>query len=157
MALSFASALDSAFSLSPELDDLSQSVQSKQESVTSQSRELEALEARLRETEERLKRSRASSPAAGAALHQQPRKPLAGQEADVQIPRKAVRAPEEAGSGRQDSGVRASGRPSVTSPGTEDFASDDMAQSPSNGSRPPSRKVYSRGRPEGPTSRGSGR
>ncbi|KAL9113240.1 MAG: hypothetical protein Q9227_002575 [Pyrenula ochraceoflavens] len=152
MALSFASTLDSAFSLSPELDNLSQSIQTKQDAVSSQSRELEELEARIRETEERLKRSRASSPAAGAALHQQPRKPLPGQREDFQAPRAALSLQEEAGNGIRDPAGSGIGKSGGAPSATEDFAAAE-----NSGSRPSSRKMYSRGRPEGPMSRGSGR
>ncbi|KAF2479138.1 hypothetical protein BDY17DRAFT_305039 [Neohortaea acidophila] len=68
----FATDLDSMFGLSHGIATLSQTVEEKKASVSSGQSELEALEARLRETEDRLRKvSRGSSPArqadAGAA------------------------------------------------------------------------------------------
>ncbi|KAJ5923886.1 hypothetical protein N7466_008073 [Penicillium verhagenii] len=68
MAQAFSSALDSAFSLDSDVNHLSQTVDQKDEKLTQeletrkqqmiiQSRELEALQERIREAEERLKRS----------------------------------------------------------------------------------------------------
>ncbi|KAK2758333.1 hypothetical protein FQN54_004181 [Arachnomyces sp. PD_36] len=62
MARSFSAALDNAFMLDSDVDNLSQSVQQKQQYVTIQSRELQALEARIREAEERLKTKKSPSP-----------------------------------------------------------------------------------------------
>ncbi|KAF7507427.1 hypothetical protein GJ744_010486 [Endocarpon pusillum] len=60
IARSFSAALDEAFFMKPVLDNLSQSVAQKQQSVSTQKTELEELEARLRETEARLKAQQAS-------------------------------------------------------------------------------------------------
>jgi len=69
MALSLAAALDVAFMLDSEVDNLSQSVQQKRQMVTIQNRELEALEAKIREAEQLLKAkaSRSSSPISNAS------------------------------------------------------------------------------------------
>ncbi|KAI9723830.1 MAG: hypothetical protein M1828_004080 [Chrysothrix sp. TS-e1954] len=57
LAMDFSSALDGAFNLSGELPDLQENVEQKKKAVTSQSQELEEIEARLKATEERLKRA----------------------------------------------------------------------------------------------------
>ena len=71
MARNFSASLNSAFAIddsttiTPELNNLAQSVSEKKAAVDSQTSELQALEARIREMDQRLeqKRSRASSPA----------------------------------------------------------------------------------------------
>ncbi|KAJ5805285.1 hypothetical protein N7474_011172 [Penicillium riverlandense] len=55
MAQAFSSALDSAFSLDSEVDDLSNSIDQKRYQMMIQSRQLEELQARIREAENRLK------------------------------------------------------------------------------------------------------
>ncbi|KAJ6108660.1 hypothetical protein N7523_009983 [Penicillium sp. IBT 18751x] len=56
MAQAFSTALDSAFSLDSDVNNLSLSIDQKKQHMIIQSRELEALQRRIRETEERLKR-----------------------------------------------------------------------------------------------------
>lgn len=71
MARNFSASLNSAFAIddsttiTPQLNNLAQSVSEKKAAVDSQTSELQALEARIREMDQRLeqKRSRASSPA----------------------------------------------------------------------------------------------
>ncbi|KAJ9198338.1 hypothetical protein DTO166G4_8097 [Paecilomyces variotii] len=55
MAQAFSLALDSAFSLDTDVDQLEISVDQKKQMVMIQNRELEALQARIREAEQRLK------------------------------------------------------------------------------------------------------
>ncbi|CAL5869852.1 uncharacterized protein PFLUO_LOCUS4083 [Penicillium psychrofluorescens] len=55
MAQAFSTALDSAFSLDSEVDDLSNSIDQKKYQMMIQSRQLEELQARIREAENRLK------------------------------------------------------------------------------------------------------
>ncbi|KAF2090298.1 hypothetical protein K490DRAFT_54690 [Saccharata proteae CBS 121410] len=57
IAREFSAALDDIFNLSGKFDNVEKEVQSKQEAMTSQTAELEALEARLRATEERLRKA----------------------------------------------------------------------------------------------------
>ncbi|KUL87899.1 hypothetical protein ZTR_03193 [Talaromyces verruculosus] len=64
MAQAFSLALDSAFMLDNEVNDLTQSIELKKQRMTIQTRELEALQARIRETEERLQREQAAKDAA---------------------------------------------------------------------------------------------
>ncbi|RAO66793.1 uncharacterized protein BHQ10_002805 [Talaromyces amestolkiae] len=64
MAQAFSLALDSAFMLDNEVNDLTQSIELKKQRMTIQTRELEALQARIRETEERLQREQAAKEAA---------------------------------------------------------------------------------------------
>ncbi|KAL9620658.1 MAG: hypothetical protein Q9160_004794 [Pyrenula sp. 1 TL-2023] len=142
IALSFASDLDNAFSLSPDLDNLSQSISTKQSALSSQNRELEALEARLRETEDRLKRSRANSPAANTSID----RAIGAQEGNLDERQ------------RRNGG----GKPPLASPRggggvDEPRYAQTKVESPTADNRPPSRKVWSRGRADAPTSRGSGR
>lgn len=142
IALSFASDLDNAFSLSPDLDNLSQSISTKQSALSSQNRELEALEARLRETEERLKRSRANSPAANASID----RAMGNQEGSLD-------------DRQRRNGGEKSPLASPRGGGGADEAryAQTKVESPTADNRPPSRKVWSRGRADAPTSRGSGR
>lgn len=62
LAQNFSAALDDLFKIDGGLDDLSKHVHQRKQTVTIQSEELQALEARLRETEERLKRAKTSPP-----------------------------------------------------------------------------------------------
>ncbi|DAA78755.1 TPA_exp: Uncharacterized protein A8136_2540 [Trichophyton benhamiae CBS 112371] len=62
MARSLAAALDNAFMLDSEVDNLTNSIHYKQTLVSMQSRELEALEARLRATENRLRMQKGEAP-----------------------------------------------------------------------------------------------
>ncbi|OJJ58958.1 hypothetical protein ASPSYDRAFT_89680 [Aspergillus sydowii CBS 593.65] len=55
MAQAFSSALDSAFSLDSDVDNLSLTIDQKKHQMMIQNRELEELQARIREAEERLK------------------------------------------------------------------------------------------------------
>ncbi|KAJ5113112.1 hypothetical protein N7456_001646 [Penicillium angulare] len=57
MAQAFSSALDSAFSLDSDVNQLSLNIDQKKQQMIIQSRELEALQERIREAEERLKKS----------------------------------------------------------------------------------------------------
>ncbi|KAJ5281811.1 hypothetical protein N7478_007183 [Penicillium angulare] len=57
MAQAFSSALDSAFSLDSDVNQLSLNIDQKKQQMIIQSRELEALQERIREAEERLKQS----------------------------------------------------------------------------------------------------
>lgn len=66
MALSLAAALDDAFMLDSDVDNLANSVHYKKQMVTIQNRELEALEARIREAEERLKNQQGQDGPSGA-------------------------------------------------------------------------------------------
>lgn len=56
MAQAFSTALDSAFMLDSDVNNLSLSIDQKKQQMMIQSRELEALQQRIREAEERLKR-----------------------------------------------------------------------------------------------------
>ncbi|OQD75329.1 hypothetical protein PENDEC_c007G03687 [Penicillium decumbens] len=56
MAQAFSTALDSAFSLDTDVNNLSLSIDQKKQQMMIQTRELEALQQRIREAEERLKR-----------------------------------------------------------------------------------------------------
>jgi len=68
IAQNFAADLDAMFGLTPEMEQLNNSVQEKKHTVTKVEQELQALEARLREAEQRLaKVSRDSSPAPSRA------------------------------------------------------------------------------------------
>ncbi|EED15474.1 conserved hypothetical protein [Talaromyces stipitatus ATCC 10500] len=64
MAQAFSLALDSAFMLDNEVNDLTQSIELKKQRMTIQTRELEALQARIREAEELLQREQAAKDAA---------------------------------------------------------------------------------------------
>ncbi|KAI9042838.1 uncharacterized protein KD926_004903 [Aspergillus affinis] len=66
MAQAFSSVLDSAFSLDPGVDNLSQSLEDKRQQMLIQNRELEELQAKIRAAEERLK-ARESAPYDGTA------------------------------------------------------------------------------------------
>lgn len=63
MAQAFSLALDSAFMLDNDVDQLTQSIEQKKQRMTIQTRELEALQARIREAEERLKAEQAENQA----------------------------------------------------------------------------------------------
>ncbi|OKL62076.1 hypothetical protein UA08_02960 [Talaromyces atroroseus] len=63
MAQAFSLALDSAFMLDSDVDQLTQSIEQKKQRMTIQTRELEALQARIREAEERLKEGRVAKEA----------------------------------------------------------------------------------------------
>ncbi|KAJ5081868.1 hypothetical protein NUU61_010132 [Penicillium alfredii] len=60
MAQAFSTALDSAFMLDSDVNNLSLSIDQKKQQMMIQSRELEALQERIRETESRLKKNRQS-------------------------------------------------------------------------------------------------
>ncbi|KAE8551517.1 hypothetical protein TMatcc_001468 [Talaromyces marneffei ATCC 18224] len=64
MAQAFSLALDSAFMLDNEVNDLTQSIELKKQRMTIQTRELEALQARIREAEELLQQEQAEKAAA---------------------------------------------------------------------------------------------
>ncbi|KAJ5375782.1 hypothetical protein N7517_007788 [Penicillium concentricum] len=68
MAQAFSSALDSAFMLDSDVDNLSQTIDQKKQQVLIQNRELEELQNRIREAERRLQ-----SRSTGANTSSQPR------------------------------------------------------------------------------------
>ncbi|KAJ5173558.1 uncharacterized protein N7500_001489 [Penicillium coprophilum] len=68
MAQAFSSALDSAFMLDSDVNDLSQTIDQKKQQVLIQNRELEELQKRIREAERRLQ-----SRTTGANTSSQPR------------------------------------------------------------------------------------
>ncbi|KAI9847381.1 MAG: hypothetical protein M1837_002569 [Sclerophora amabilis] len=61
LARSFSASLNDAFNIESDLGNLSQTVEQKKKEVTSQSQELEAIEARLRKTEEELRRKQSAT------------------------------------------------------------------------------------------------
>ncbi|KAL4893095.1 hypothetical protein BDV59DRAFT_178453 [Aspergillus ambiguus] len=66
MAQAFSSALDSAFALDSEVDNLSQTIDQKRFQMLIQNRELEELQAKIRAAEERLKAQQAGSSSSSA-------------------------------------------------------------------------------------------
>ncbi|KAF2675960.1 hypothetical protein K458DRAFT_425124 [Lentithecium fluviatile CBS 122367] len=62
VARNFMSELDDLFRLDGGIDVLDKNVHQKKQAVSTHAQELEALEAKLRETEERLKRAKSSPP-----------------------------------------------------------------------------------------------
>ena len=62
IALNFSADLDNAFAINtPELAGLQESVEQKKQAVSTQNQQLQELQARIRETEERLKKSSSSA------------------------------------------------------------------------------------------------
>jgi len=110
LARSFSAALNDAFMIDSDLDGLSNSVEQKKKVVSSASQELEALEARLRETEELLKKrqtgSASRSPAATSGRNSPHRRtplgaafsPDAGKESTPPTSPLSRQQPTEAGS-----------------------------------------------------------
>ncbi|KAI9891965.1 MAG: hypothetical protein M1814_002160 [Vezdaea aestivalis] len=78
MARSFSAALHNMFDLDDSLGGLSLSIEQKKQAVSSQNRELEALEARLKRTEELLKKKQGSAGPASGSSSPHRRMPIQG-------------------------------------------------------------------------------
>ncbi|KAF2460384.1 hypothetical protein BDY21DRAFT_377079 [Lineolata rhizophorae] len=110
MARNFSATLDEMFGMNNDLDELSRDVYQKKIDVVTRNQELEALEARLRETEERLKKAGAKpAPGTAAAAAAGPSDPSSSSTSSKQNGAAASAAPMPAQNGN-NLGVRKNGQ-----------------------------------------------